>query len=219
VWAEQSVPTGVVSLIIAMTPVWMVLLEWLRVRSARPSNRVLAGLALGLAGMAVLIGPDPRGGAGPFPLTGALVVVMGSFSWSAGSIYSRGAAFPPQPLLGMGMQMLAGGTGLLLLGTALGEPAGVDLAAVTLRSWGGFLYLILFGSLVGYTCYIWLLRVSTPARVSTYAYVNPIVAVFLGWAFVGETFGSRELGAAAIIVAAVALIVSGPVPADRRARA
>ena len=216
VWAELTVPTGVVSLIIAMTPVWMVLVEWIRVRRARPANRVLAGLALGFVGMAFLIGPATLGGAGPFPLTSALVLFTGSFAWAAGSIYSRGAEFPSQPLLGTGMQMLAGGAALACLGVVLGEGSRVDLAAISLRSWAGLVYLIVFGSLIGYTCYVWILRVSTPARVSTYAYVNPIVAVFLGWAFAGEAVTSRESVAAAVIVAAVALIVSAkPAPDER----
>ena len=213
VWAELTVPSGIASLIIAMTPVWMVLLEWIRLRRARPATRVLAGLALGFVGMAFLIGPATLGGAGPFPLTSALVLLAGSFAWAAGSIYSRGAEFPAQPLLGTGMQMLAGGTALGCLGIVLGEGSRVDLAAISLRSWGGLVYLIVFGSLIAYTCYAWLLRVSTPARVSTYAYVNPIVAVFLGWALAGEAITSRESVAAAVIVAAVALIVSAkPTP-------
>jgi drug/metabolite transporter (DMT)-like permease len=219
VWAEQTVPTGIVSLIVAMTPVWMVLLEWMRVEGARPSGRVFAGLALGFAGMAVLIGPSAWRGAAAFPLLSALVVLAGSFAWSAGSIYARGAEHTPNPLVGTGMQMLAGGAALVLLGTLSGEPARFSVSAISLRSWGGLVYLIVFGSLVGYTCYVWLLRVSTPARVSTYAYVNPIVAVFLGWAFAGEAITSRELAAATIIVAAVALIVSGKVPGTGRSTA
>jgi drug/metabolite transporter (DMT)-like permease len=219
VWAEQTVPTGVVSLIVAMTPVWMVLLEWARPGSARPSGRVFAGLGLGFVGMAVLIGPSALRGAAAFPLISALVVLGGSFAWSAGSIYARGAGHPPDPLVGTGMQMLTGGAALLVLAALTGEPARFDSAAVSLRSWGGLAYLIVFGSLIGYTAYVWLLRVSTPARVSTYAYVNPIVAVFLGWAFAGEVITSRELAAAAIIVAAVALIVSGKVPGTGRSTA
>ncbi len=209
VYAELTVPTGVVSLIVATVPIWMVLLEWARTRGKRPRSVVFAGLALGIVGTALLIGPQSVRGAGAFPIFGALVVLVGAFGWAAGSIYSRGADLPKEPLLTTGMQMLAGGSLLVLLGALMGELWQLDLRAVSLRSLGGLLYLITFGSLIGYTSYIWLLRVSTPARVSTYAYVNPVVAVFLGWAFAGEAITSRVLLAAAVIIAAVALIVSG----------
>jgi drug/metabolite transporter (DMT)-like permease len=208
VWAELTVPTGVVSLIVATVPIWMVLFEWIRTRGVRPRNVVFAGLGLGLVGIALLIGPAAVGD-GPFPVAGALVVMVGSLGWAAGSIYSRGADLPKEPLLTTGMQMLAGGALLVVFGTLLGEVRQLDVGAISGRSWGGLIYLITFGSLIGYTSYIWLLRVTTPARVSTYAYVNPVVAVALGWAFAGETITGRILLAAAVIIAAVALIVSG----------
>lgn len=219
-WAEQSVPTGVVSLVVATVPVWMVLLEWARRGGTRPGAIVFVGLALGLLGIALLLGPDVfRGtGEGAVPLSGVIVVLGGSLAWAAGSIYSRGADLPREPLLTTGMQMLAGGALLVLAGLATGEAARLDIAAISMRSFGGLLYLILFGSLIGYTSYIWLLRVSTPARVSTYAYVNPVVAVFLGWAFAGEAITARVLVAAAVIVSAVAIIVTGQT-VQRRAEA
>lgn len=219
-WAEQSVPTGVVSLVVATVPVWMVLLEWARRGGIRPGAIVFVGLALGLVGIGLLMGPEVfrGGGEGTVPLSGVLVVLCGSLAWASGSIYSRGADLPREPLLTTGMQMLVGGALLVLAGLATGEAARVDIAAISMRSLAGLVYLILFGSLIGYTSYIWLLRVSTPARVSTYAYVNPVVAVFLGWAFAGEAITARVLVAAAVIVGAVAIIVTGQ-SRQRRAEA
>jgi drug/metabolite transporter (DMT)-like permease len=205
VWAQQHVPSGVAALVVAIVPCWMVLIEWLRPGGTRPTRAVVAGLALGTTGLVILIGPDAFGGGRVHP-GGALVLVLGSFSWAAGSIYSRRAALPSSPMLATAMQMLAGGAGLAALGLATGEAGRLDLGGVSAASALGLLYLIIFGSLVGYTCYIWLLQVSTPARVSTYAYVNPVVAVLLGWLFANEALTPRMMLAAAVIVSGVAII-------------
>jgi drug/metabolite transporter (DMT)-like permease len=141
------------------------------------------------------------------------VVVLCWFSWALGSIYSRHVGTPASPFLSTAMQMLAGGMALLLLSVLLGEPWAFDPSGVSLRSALGLLYLIVFGSIVAFSAYIWLLRVSTPARVSTYAYVNPVVAVLLGWALAGEALTVRVAVAAAIIVSGVALITLAPKPA------
>lgn len=205
VWAEQRVATGLASLIVATVPLWMVLLAWARPDGRRPSLGVGAGLALGTAGLVVLVGPGTLAGRGAVDGLGALVLLGSAVSWAAGSVYARGAALPPSPLLATGMQMLAGG--VLLVGAALATGhATVDPGAVTLRSVLALLYLIVFGSFVGFTAYVWLLKVAPPARVSTYAYVNPVVAVLLGWAVLGEPLTARTGMAAAVIVAAVALI-------------
>jgi drug/metabolite transporter (DMT)-like permease len=209
VWAEQLVPSGVAALLVAITPCWMVLLDWLWHRSARPNRRVVLGLVLGFGGIALLIGPSALSGQGAIHPLGALVLMLGSISWATGSIYSKRAPSPPGALLFTGMQMLAGGAVLFLAGTATGEFARLDLAAVSLKSLLAVLYLIIFGAIIGYTAYVWLLRVVSPARVSTYAYVNPVVAVLLGWALAGETFTLRMAVAAAIIVVGVALITLG----------
>ncbi|HEX5869132.1 MAG TPA: drug/metabolite exporter YedA [Longimicrobium sp.] len=225
VMAERTVPSGVAALLVAMVPMWMVLLEWLRRDGNRPTRRTIIGLVIGFAGMVLLVGPSGFVGGDRVDPFGAGLVVMGSLAWAAGSIYSRGAALPRSALLATGMEMAWGGVWLVLAGTVLGEWGTVDPSAFTTRSILAFLYLVVFGSLVGFTAYIWLLGVSTPARVSTYAYVNPVVAVLLGWALLNEPLNARILGAAAIIVAAVAVITMGkrpraaPVAAAESARA
>lgn len=206
VWAEQTVPSGIAALLVAGTPCWMVLLEWLWKGAPRPGGRTAAGLLLGFGGIALLVGPSAFTGSESIDVSGALVLLAGSLAWAVGSIYSRHAPRPHGALLSTGMQMLMGGLLLLLAGTLTGEWTRVDIEAVSLRSLLALGYLIVFGAILGYSAYVWLLRVSTAARVSTYAYVNPVVAVLLGWAIAGETFTLRMAVAAAIIVAGVALI-------------
>jgi len=210
VWSEQRIPSGVAALLVGTVPCFMVLIEWLRPGGSRPTGPVIAGLCLGLLGLAWLIGPDALLGGGRADLIGAVVVVLGSFSWAVGSIYSRHAATPPSPFLSTAMQMIGGGVALLLLSLLLGEPWAFDASAVSLRSLLGLGYLMLFGSIVAFSAYIWLLRVSTPARVSTYAYVNPVIAVLLGWALAGEALTTRMIIAATVIVSGVALITLAP---------
>src|SRR5690606_20698575 len=151
------------------------------------------------------IGPAAIADAGPVPIVGAGVLMLGSLSWATGSIYSKKVPSPPGALLFTGMQMLAGGALLFGLGAATGEISEIDIAAISLKSMLALGYLLVFGSIIGYTAYVWLLRVSTPARVSTYAYVNPVVAVLLGWALAGEALTLRMGVAAAVIIAGVAL--------------
>lgn len=206
VWAQQTVPSSVAALLIAVTPAWMVLLDWVWLGARRPGVRTVSGLVLGFGGLALLVGPDSLRGSGMIPLAGALVLMAGSLSWSVGSIYSKHAPKHPHAAVSIAMQMLAGGCLLLLAGLAHGEAARVDLAAVSVRSGLAVLYLIVFGSLVGYSAYVWLLGVVRPARVATYAYVNPLVAVLLGWTLAGEALTVRMSIAAGIIIAGVALI-------------
>ncbi|HEX6940580.1 MAG TPA: drug/metabolite exporter YedA [Longimicrobiales bacterium] len=221
VWAEQRISSGVAALLVAVVPFWMVLLEWLRPGGVRPTLGVIGGLAVGFAGLAMLIGPGGSGG-GAVDLLGAGALLFGSLTWAVGSIYSRTAALPKAPLLGTAMEMLVGGALLVLAGALVGEGSRVALEAVTLRSVLALLYLIVFGSLIGYSAYVWLLKVSTPAKASTYAYVNPVVAVFLGWALAGEPLTLRVLVAAAVIIGSVVVITTAragrPEPARRRSR-
>lgn len=209
--AERTVPSGVTALLVAMVPMWMVLMEWLRPGGTRPTRRTLLGLATGFVGIIVLVGPGAAGG-GHVDLFGAAVVTLGAAAWAAGSIYSRSAELPRNALLATGMEMLWGGVWLTLAGTLTGELGQVDPASFSTESILAYLYLVVFGSLVGFTAYIWLLGVSTPARVSTYAYVNPVVAVLLGWWLLNEPLTARVLGAAAIIILAVAVINTGKRP-------
>ena len=160
------------------------------------------GILVGLGGVALLLGaPD----ADSRYVTGWVVLVLASVSWSAGSLYSRSAALPA-PLRATGMQMLAGGALLLVAGLVAGEASRVDPSSFSARSLLSLGYLIVFGSLLGYSAYVWLLRVASPALASTYAYVNPVVAVFLGWLLAGERLTGRIVLASAVIVGAVALI-------------
>ena len=211
VWAEQFVPSGITALLVAVLPVWVVLIEWLGPAHTRPTPSVVAGLVIGMVGIIVLIGPDaltPAGSPMSGILKGAVVLMLGSLTWALGTIYSRHAPLPKSAFVATGMEMLCGGALLFLLSVATGEPMRFDLAQVSARSMIGFAYLTLIGSLVGFTAYIWLLDHQPASRISTYAYVNPVVAVFLGWAIADEPLTLRTLIAAAIIVGAVALITT-----------
>lgn len=208
VWAEQTVPSGLTALLVAMVPLWMVLLDWLRPGGSRPAGMVLVGVAVGFAGMAVLVGPGQLAGGGHMSLVGIAAAGLAALSWAAGSLYGRRAPLPASPLLATSLEMLVGGALLFLAGIPAGEWANLHLTHVSALSLLSLGYLIVGGSLVAFTAYVWLLRVSTPARASTYAYVNPLVAVVLGWAFGGEALGPRTLAATAIIVAAVVVITT-----------
>jgi drug/metabolite transporter (DMT)-like permease len=214
VWAEQHVASGVAALLVATVPLWMVLLEWARAGGERPGGAVGVGLALGTVGMLVLVGPDGFIAGERVDTVGAGVLVFASLSWATGSIYSRSARLAPG-LMSTAQQMLVGGAALLLLGVLIGEPGRLDIGGASPRSLLALLYLIVFGSLIGYSCYVWLLRVSTPAKVSTYAYVNPLVAVVLGWLFAGESLSARIAVAALIIVGGVLVITTRRRPKKR----
>ena len=209
-WAEQFVPSGVAALIVGTVPLWMVVLDAMGPGGSRPGLAVIAGLVLGLLGIAVLVGPGELGG-GSVHLGGALAICFAAFSWAVGSLYSRRAPQSSSTLQNVGMQMLTGGGILFLVGLGLGER--VDFAAVSARSAWALAYLAIFGGVVSYSAYVWLLKVSTPARVSTYAYVNPVVAVLLGWALAGEALSPRVFLATVAVVSAVVLISGAKKPA------
>jgi drug/metabolite transporter (DMT)-like permease len=175
-------------------------------------------LILGLLGTGLLLAPLHSPAGAPISLVGASAVLLASFGWAGGSLYSRSVRLPGPPLLSTGMQLLAGGGLLLIAGLLAGEWHGLNLAKSSLRSWLAVAYLLVFGSLIGFTAYIWLLKVTTPARASTYAYVNPVVAVLLGWLFAGEVVTIRMTVAAVVIVAAVILIISRQEPSASRNR-
>lgn len=208
VWAEQRVASGIASLLIATVPIWIVLLNWARRDGIRPSPWVMTGLGLGFAGLALLVGPEKLSGIGRVDPAGAAVLVMGAIAWAAGSLYSLRAALPESRLLATAMEMLMGGVLLFLAGLMTGEWSGLQWNTVSLRSAVSLGYLIVFGSLVGFTTYIWLLNATTPARATTYAYVNPVVAVILGRVLAGEPLSARTVLSATIIVAAVAVITT-----------
>lgn len=202
-WAELYVPSGAAALIVTTVPMWMVALEALRPGGARPSPRAIVGLLIGIGGIAILIGPQELNGSGIHP-GGAGAICLACFCWALGSIYSRSAPQVPSTIQNVGMQMLLGGAILLVLGIALGER--LDPSVVSQRSLWALVYLAAIGGVVSYSAYVWLLKVSTPAKVSTYAYVNPVVAVLLGWWLANETLGPNVLFAAVAVVTAVVLI-------------
>lgn len=206
VWAERLIPSGVTALVVATEPASFVLIESVR-RRRLPRGSVLAGLALGAAGLVVLVGPGHLLGGDRFSLAALLVLQAGTFCWAGGSLFSRGSRLPASPVMATAVTLVCGGAGMAILGAATGELTRFDPAAVSAKSVAATAYLLVFGSIVGFTAYLWLLRVTTVARVSTYAYVNPIVAVVLGWALAGEPLTARVALAAAIIVGAVAIII------------
>ncbi len=200
---------------IASVPLWIMLVDWFRPGGKRPAPVVLAGLATGAAGVVMIIlSRDSQGQRATDPV-GAAVLLGSSLCWALGSIYSRHSAKPASALMSVAMQMLAGGVLQLLTGLLLGEGHRFDPAQVTAASAWAFLYLMIVGSLVGYTAYVWLLQVSTPARVSTYAYVNPFVAVLLGHLVLKETLPHSVVLAGGLILASVILITRPPAKSGR----
>ena len=216
-WAEQRVPSGITALLVASVTLWIVLIDWARPHGRRPSLVVASGLLTGLLGVGVLAAPQ-FGGATQGTGAGAIVLILGSISWAAGSIYSRQSDRPTSALMSTALQMIVGSASLLVLGVVFGELPRLDLGAVTMKSFLGWAYLVTFGGLVGFTAYAYVLRETTPAKATTYAYVNPVVAVLLGWAFANEPITMRTIVAAGIILAGVAMIsLAGPgVKDDRR---
>jgi drug/metabolite transporter (DMT)-like permease len=211
--AEISIPSGVAALIVATIPMFMVLVEALRPGGVKPSLGQVFGLLVGFSGVALLIGPAEFGGTRGFSLLGGGIAVSAAFLWSLGSIYNRNTDLPESTLLFTGMEMLMGSIGLFIVSGLMGEFGRLNIAAISTRSLLGLLYLITFGSLVGFTSYAWLLRNAPVSLVSTYAYVNPIVAVFLGNLFAQETLNGRILLAALIIVGSVVLVNTAKKPA------
>jgi drug/metabolite transporter (DMT)-like permease len=207
VWSEQWVPSGLTSLLIGTMPLWMVLLDWVYNRS-RPNAKVVGGLVLGFVGVLLLAGGVESLGASSVDVASAAILVFGAFLWANGSLYSRSAKLSSSPLLGTAIEMIAGGLLLLLASLAFGEWTHLRLDQVSLRSLISWVYLILLGSLVGFTSYIWLLKTVPTSQASTYAYVNPIVAMFLGWTLADEPITARNVAAAATILTAVVIITT-----------
>ena len=217
-WAEQFVPSGITALLIGVSPLFFVLTEWAWPGGLRPSHVTMAALLLGFGGVAWLAAPWEGGLEGGLHVGGLLAILCACISWSFGSIYSRHAKHGADPFLASALQMLGGGLTLTLVALLNGDFGRLDVNAITPRAWVAFAYLVAIGSLVGFSTFVWLMKHSTPARVSTYAYVNPIVAVFLGWLLLGEPITTRTLVASAIIIAAVVIITvekNKPKPATR----
>ncbi len=208
--SEKYIDSGLAAVIVAIVPIYIVVLGWATGTAARPTPIVWLGLAGGFIGVGVLLGPAVRFSSsdGRHPAIGMSILLVSSFLWSAGSLYSRSAKHAASPFLTAAQQMLCGGLLLLLAGMATGETRRFHPESMSMLSVASFVYLVIIGAVVGYTAYIWLLRHCDPAKVATYAYVNPIVAVLLGAGFAGETLTMRTLIAAAVIIGSVALVIT-----------
>jgi drug/metabolite transporter (DMT)-like permease len=205
--AEKTVPSGIAALVIATSPFWLTLFEAFRAGGNKPNWLSILGLVVGFSGVFLLIGPaEITGSEQKIDTFGAIILLIAPILWSSGSIYARGADMPKSTLLSTGMQMLAGSVALFIVSVLTGELNGFSFADVSIRSWWGLLYLITFGSLVGFVAYGWLLHNAPISLVSTYAYVNPVVAVFLGWLLADELLNGRIAVASAIIIGSVILI-------------
>lgn len=215
VLAEKTVPSGMVSLLVAMVPVFIVLLQWLKPQGIKPTKRVILGLITGVSGLVFLIEPQKFAGAESIDLVGVSFVLLGCLGSAAGAIYSRSAHLPDSQQLAAGMEMLFAGLVLFICSACAGEfkPSALAQLHISLVSGLSWLYLMVFGSMLAFSVYIWLLKQVNPAHVSTYAYVNPVVAIFLGWWLAGETISMQTFIGAGVILAAVWLITqSGPKP-------
>jgi drug/metabolite transporter (DMT)-like permease len=215
-WAEQKVPSGLASLLIASEPIWVFLLSSLAARQWRLNATLLAGILLGFGGVGLLMGRNALN-SGPGVFVGSLAVLLGAFSWSVGIVYSRRSHLSGHPLLLSALSLLAGSVQLLLVGTALGEYRGFSFASVSLRSWLALGYLVIFGSVVAFTAYNWLLEHYSPTLVATHTYVNPIVAILFGWLFAGEAVTFNVLLSAALVIGAVMLVDRGMTRLQHRA--
>jgi drug/metabolite transporter (DMT)-like permease len=207
-WAEKFVPSGLAALLIAVEPIFVFLLSSAAARVWRLNAMLLAGILMGLGGVALLV----RGStseAGPRAMVGLLAILIGTVSWSAGIIYSRKSKLSGSPLLLSALSLLSGAVMLFVVGTLLSEWRGLASARITTREWVAIVYLILFGSVITFTAYNWLLEHFSPTLVATHTYVNPVVAVLLGWAYAGEALTVRVGVAAAMVIAAVVLVDRG----------
>ena len=205
--AEKSVPSGIAALLITTSPFWLTLFESLRSGGNKPTWLSILGLLIGFSGVFLLIGPSEiMGAAHQFDRFGVTLLLIAPVLWSLGSIYARGADMPKSTLMSTGMQMLVGSVALFIVSVVTGELNGFSFGQVSTRSWLGLIYLITFGSLVGFVSYGWLLHNAPVSLFSTYAYVNPVVAVFLGWLLADEVLNARIAVASAIIIGSVFLI-------------
>jgi drug/metabolite transporter (DMT)-like permease len=202
--AEQTVPSNFAALIYASIPLWIVLLR--AFAGERPPNATLIGVAVGYLGLAILLLPGGR--PGDVSLLWALVLCAGALAWAIGSFYSRQLPLPDDAAFATATTMICGGAVALTVGFVVGEGSQLDFGAVSTRSLVGFVYLILIGSVVGFSAYVWLLKSAPISKVATYAYVNPVVALFLGWLILSEDIRLSSLFGAAVIVASVAFVVT-----------
>jgi drug/metabolite transporter (DMT)-like permease len=207
-WAETRLPSGLAALLIASEPIWVFVFSEVAARRFRVNLPLVGGVVLGLTGVALLLG---RGiwSQGPSMFLGALACLGGAVSWSIGIVYSRRSHLSGNPLLLSALSLLAGSAQLLLAGTILGEGKGFHLSQVSLRSWESLAYLVVFGSVVAFSCYNWLMEHFSPTLVSTHTYINPVIAVLLGWLLAGERMTANVAISAALVIGAVLLVDRG----------
>jgi drug/metabolite transporter (DMT)-like permease len=208
-WAELRTPSGLTSLILGASPLIVVLLDWARPGGKRPTPGLVAGVAVGIAGVALLLGPGAIPAGSRPPVRDLVALLCSSICWWFGSLYSKHSRSGTPLMMASAIQMLSGSAAILLTGWMLGEGSRLHLGAVSPQSWIAFAYLVVVGSIVAFPTYVWLLEHSTPAKVSTYAYVNPVIAMFLGWLVLGEPMNLRILLATVVIIGAVAIITIG----------
>jgi drug/metabolite transporter (DMT)-like permease len=206
VWAERSLSSGRAALLVALAPVWFATLEWLRPGGKRPEPKTVLGIIVGLFGVLALVGGRNGAPSEENTLSGALAVIVAGICWAGGSLYNKHSHAGGSHWMNAAAQMLCGGAALLVVGSLLGEPFRTEWSSITLRSTLALIYLIIFGSWIAFSAYVWLLKVSTPGKVSTYAYVNPVIAVFLGWAVLHESVTARMLWGALVILVGVIII-------------
>ncbi len=204
--AQKWVPSGLAALIVATVPLWIAVFNWKWGDRTKPGRRIYVGIVLGMAGLAILLGPETLMGQGRIDAGGAIALITATIAWSAGSLYSRSAPLPSSVLLAIAMEMIGGGILLLVVSGLTGEWSGFSVASVSISSWMALAYLVVFGSLVGFTAYVWLLRHVAPSKVATYAYVNPLVAVFLGYLVADEPLTTRVIVSSLVIITAVVVI-------------
>ena len=207
VWAEQYITSGLAALLVSTLPLWLIMLDWLWAGGPPPAVKGLAGISLGIIGTVVLIDPV-KITATDIYIPGALVVIFGSMLWATGSIYSKKFTQPDSIFMSAACQMFGGGLSLLLVSLVLGEWFAFQPVGISLVSFAAFSYLVVFGSIVAISSYVWLLKNASAASVSTYAFVNPAVAIFLGWLIAGEEINAHIIFGAAIILAGVILVIS-----------
>ena len=206
VWAEQFVPSGLTALLIGIGPLFIVLIDWAWPGGRRPTPRTALALLIGFAGVTWLAAPWQNPAHGGLHVGGVIAILAGCFFWSLGSITSRHAKHGADPMMASALQLLGGGAALMVAACVHGDWTALNLTAISAHSWIAFFYLVIVGSLIGFSTFVWLMKKCPPAQVATFAYVNPVVAVILGWLILGEPITPRTLVASAIIITSVVII-------------
>src|SRR3984885_253204 len=209
-WAERRVPSGVAAVMLATIPVFMSLSEIIILKTQRLTIRLAAALVVGISGVAVLVSHSVSFGDAPIDPVGACALIAAAISWSAASALTRKVPLPAEKAMSSGVQMLSGGVLLVLAAGLLGEFRRFQMQAVSAKAWLALAYLIVAGSIVGFTAYVWLIHHESPTKVGTYAYVNPVVAVLVGYFFGGEALGPRTIAGAALVLVSVVVITTTP---------